>query len=449
MISKILKTISKHKMLEKTKKVIIGLSGGADSVSLTHALLKISQEKNFEIEAVHINHGIRGNEAERDENFSRDFCKNLGIKLTIKKISIPEIAKKLKISTEEAGRKARYEILKEIANQEKNAKIATAHTLSDNAETLIMRLASGSSLKGLCGIPPTRENIIRPLIEIKRSEIEEYCKKNNLNFVNDSSNFQRDYTRNKIRLDIIPEFKKLNPNFEATIARTLNLLKNDEKFLEEETEKALNSRNLSEIGNLPAAIKSRALAKIIKNFTKERIEEKHIKNLENLIIKKSGKTCIPGGKMLELKNGVLAICTQPNEEALKWEYLIKPLNILTEIKTNIIINVVKTSDYSKKIEDICIDFDKIPQNSVIRNRRAGDKFTFKKRGLTKSIKKIFSEMKIPLSQREKIPLIASGSEIIWCENLGVSKKYIPSKATKNIALIKTQRYITALEGVKI
>lgn len=436
-------------MLEKTEKVIIGLSGGADSVSLTHALLKISQEKNFEIEAVHVNHGIRGSEAERDENFSKDFCKNLGIKLTIKKISVPEIAKKLKMSTEEAGRIARYEILKEIANQEKNTKIATAHTLSDNAETLIMRLASGSSLKGLCGIPPTRENIIRPLIEIKRSEIEKYCKKNNLKFVNDSSNFQRDYTRNKIRLDIIPEFKKLNPNFETTIARTLNLLKNDEKFLEEETEKALKSNSLSEIGVLPAAIRTRALAKIIKNFTKERIEEKHIKNLENLIIKKSGKICIPGGKMLELKNGVLAICSRPNEEALKWEYLIKPLNILTEIKTNIIINVVKASDYSKKAEDICIDFDKIPKNSIIRNRRAGDKFTFKRRGLTKSIKKIFSEMKIPLSQREKIPLIASGSEIIWCENLGVSKKYIPSKATQNIALIKIQRYITALEGVKI
>ena len=180
--------------------------------------------------------------------------------------------------------------------------------------------------------------------------------------------------------------------------------------------------------------------KIIKNFTQERIEEKHIKNLENLIIKKSGKICIPGGKMLEFKNDEITLCSASNEEALKWEYLIKPSNILTEIETNIIISVVNASDYSKKAEDICIDFDKIPKNSVIRNRRSGDKFTFKKRGLTKSIKKIFSEMKIPISKREKIPLIASENEVIWCENLGVSKNYIPNKATKKIALIKIEKY---------
>lgn len=440
MISKILKTISKYKMLEKTEKVVVGLSGGADSVSLTHALLKISREKNFEIEAVHVNHGIRGNEAERDENFSKDFCKKLGIKLTVRKISIPEIAKRLKMSTEEAGRMARYKILKEIAGEEKRVKIATAHTLSDSIETLIMRLASGTSLKGLCGIPPTRENIIRPLIEIKREEIEEYCKENNLNFVDDSSNFERDYTRNKIRLDIIPKLKNINPNFENTVARTLNLLKNDEEFIEKETEKALKLNSLSEILNLPTAIKSRALLKIIKNFTKERIEEKHIKNLENLIIKKSGKICIPGGKMLELKNGEITLCKKPDEEALKWEYLIKPLNTLTEIKTNIIIKVVNARDYSKKAGDICIDFDKIPKNSIIRNRRAGDKFTFKKRGLTKSIKKIFSEMKVSISRREKIPLIASGNEVIWCENLGVSRNYIPNRATERIALLKIEKY---------
>lgn len=440
MISKILKTISEHKMLEKTKKVVIGLSGGADSVSLTHALLKISKERDFEIEAVHVNHGIRGNEAERDENFSKNFCKNLGIKLTVKRISVPEIAKNLKIGTEEAGRMARYEILNEIAGEEESVKIATAHTLSDNIETLIMRLVSGASLKGLCGIPPTRENIIRPLIEVKREEIEKYCKENNLSFVDDSSNFERDYTRNKIRLDIIPMLKSLNPNFENTAARTLNLLKNDEEFLEKETEKALKSSSLNEIINLPMALKSRALLKIIKSFTQERIEEKHIKSLENLIIKKSGKICIPGSKMLELKNGEITLCAPSNEEALKWEYLIKPLNILTEIKTNIIIKVVKVSDYSKKVGDICIDFDKIPKNSVIRNRRAGDKFTFQKRGLTKSIKKIFSEMKIPIPKREKIPLIAFENEVIWCENLGVSKNYIPSRATEKIALLKIEKY---------
>lgn len=447
MITKVFNLISRYKMLENTDNVIIGLSGGADSVALTHLLHSISMKNNFNIIAVHINHGIRGDEAERDEKFVKDFCKSLDIKLVVKKIDVLSLSKKLKLGTEETGRKVRYEAFKEIACQNPNSKIATAHTLSDNVETLFMRLASGTGLKGVCGIPPVRENIIRPLLDIKREEIENYCKKNNLKYINDSSNFERDYTRNKIRLDIIPKFKNINSDFEANIGRFIDLVYQDEKYLNDLSESKFkeisikNGFDIEKILLLPESLKSRVLVKILEHFTEGRIEKKHIINLEKIIDKKSGKMYFPGDKIVVCKNGILQLDNTDTNNNAEWEYLIKPLNILTEIETNIIIKTMNISEYKSWKEGTehsqywTIDADKLPKKAVFRNRHPGDVFKFCSRKLTKSLKKIFNEMKIPLEKRGKIPLLAFESDIIWMEKLGVSKNYIPDEFTKNISII--------------
>ena len=447
MITKVFNLISQYKMLENTDNVIIGLSGGADSVALTHLLHSISVKNNFRVIAIHINHGIRGNEAERDENFVRDFCKSLNIKLVVKKLDVLALSKKLKLGTEEAGRKVRYETFREVACQNPNSKIATAHTLSDNVETLFMRLASGTGLKGVCGIPPVRENIIRPLLDIKREEIENYCEKNNLRYINDSSNFERDYTRNKIRLDIIPKFKNINSDFEANIGRFIDLVRQDENYLNSLVENNLkeistkNGFNIEKISLLPESLKSRVLVKILEYFAEGRIEKKHILNLKKIIDKKSGKMYFPGDKIVVCKNGILQLDSINTNNNADWEYLVKPLNILTEIETNIIIKTMNISEYKSWKEGTeqsqywLIDADKLPKKSVFRNRRPGDVFKFYSRKLTKSLKKIFNEMKIPLEKREKIPLLAFESDIIWMEQIGVSSDYIPNEFTKNISII--------------
>ncbi len=447
MISKVFETIKQYKMLSNTDKIVIGLSGGADSVALTHFLNTIGKERKLEIIAVHVNHGIRGEEAERDENFVKKFCSDLSVRLVIKKVNIVKISKNLKIGIEEAGRKIRYEIFKGISGSICNAKIATAHTLSDNAETVIMRLISGTSLKGLCGIPPVRENIIRPLINIKRSEVELYCQDNNLKYVNDSSNYEKDYTRNKIRLEIIPKFKNINPDFENSVKRAAEALQEDNLYLESAANQTLESLKVAsgydseKIQKLPGAIKSRVIFKILSSFTRKRIEQKHLKNVSKMLKTGFGKMYIPGDKIIVCERGILKLQEEKIIKDVNWEYLIKPLNILTEIETNIIIDIVNISEYEvlrkggKLQKFFGIDFDKIPKSSVFRNKRPGDKFTFPFRNITKSVKKIFNEMKIPPSQRNSIPMLACSQGIIWIDKIGVSKYYIPTKNTKKVAII--------------
>ncbi len=447
MILEAFKTIEKYKMLDNTDKIIIGLSGGADSVALTHFLNKISEKRNFEIVAVHVNHGIRGEEAERDENFVKEFCKSLSVKLLIKKVNVIEIAKSLRIGIEEAGRKTRYEIFKEVSKEFSNFKIATAHTLSDNAETIIMRLIGGTSLKGLCGIPPVRENIIRPLINIKRSEIEAYCKENNLKYVNDSSNYEKDYTRNKIRLDIIPKFKMINLDFENSIRRAVEALQEDNRYLEDIAKQSLEDLKImrgydsEKIQKLPPAIKNRIILKILNSFTDKRIEQKHLIDINKIIESGCGKICIPGNKVVVCEKGILKLQEEPITKNVDWEYLIKPLNVLTEVETTIIIDIVNISEYELlkkggKLRKIWgIDFEKLPEGSVLRNKRPGDKFTFPFRNITKSVKKIFNEMKIPQSKRNHVPILACSKGIIWIDEIGVSKYYMPSKNTKKVAVI--------------
>lgn len=448
MISKAFETMKKYNMLDGTKKIIVGFSGGADSVALLHFLYFFTSERKkiFDVAAVHVNHGLRGEEAQRDENFAVSFCEKLGIEITIKKINVNEIAEITKTGLEEAGRKARYQIFESLA-KETGTKISTAHTLSDSCETFLLNFTRGTALKGLCGIPPIRGNIIRPLINVTRTEIEEYCKKNNLNYIHDSSNFEKNYTRNKIRLDVIPHLKSINPDFENSAARTLSALEEDEKYLDGKVLEAFKyaksevGYNVDRLKTLPNSIKNRVVLKIIRSFTDKPIDQKHINLVNNLINDFSSAVTLPSNIKIINKNNNLQVVNKVERNNFKWEYLLKKLNILTEIDTNIIIKVITFSEYQKlKSESSrnvtwAFDFEKLPEKSVIRNRRPGDKFTLPSRNITKSIKKLFSELKIPENLRNKIPLIAFENEIIWIDNIGVSKNYIPNKDTKKIAII--------------
>jgi len=439
--------LDEYKMLENTQTVIVGLSGGADSIALTHLLHSICTEKGFTLIAVHINHKIRALEAQRDEDFAVNFCKSMGIKVIVKRVDVLKHAKELKIGAEEAGRNVRYKVFCEVASKEKNSKIATAHTLSDNAETIIMRLISGTGLKGLCGIPPMRGNIIRPLLGIKRAEIEDYCKKNNLKYIVDSSNLQKYYTRNKVRLDLIPVIKEINPDFEHSIERAIKTIREDESYLEEKSEEIFQlicckkEFDIQRLQNLSKSLKNRVLLKIMKFYTDKRIDQKHLSQLNEIIENKSGRTCIPGNKFLICRNGKLKCEKEPFEVHTEWEYRICPLNILTEIKTNIIIKVISISEYKTKLKGKClespwaVDADKLHFESVFRNRRPGDVFIFSSRGISKSIKKIFNELKIPPNQRYKVPILAYKNDIIWIDRIGVSKNYLPTEITKRVAII--------------
>ena len=229
---KVLETIKKYKMIENGDKVVIGVSGGPDSMSLLNCLYSLKDKLKIEIYVAHINHMIRA-EADEETEYVKEFCSRKGIEFFCKKIDVEKEAKSLKIGTEEAGRNVRYEFFEEVAQRVGASKIATAHNSNDNAETILMNLLRGTSVSGLKGIEKVRDGkFIRPIIECSRHEVEEYCEKENLNPKYDKSNAENIYTRNKVRNLLIPFIQKeFNPNILEGINRLSNLAAEQESFL--------------------------------------------------------------------------------------------------------------------------------------------------------------------------------------------------------------------------
>ena len=306
-----LTAVNKYKLIEKNDSVAVALSGGADSVSLLHMLCSVKEKYNLTLYAIHINHMIRGEEAERDEEFCREFCKKLSVKLFVKKINVPSIAEKEKISTELCGRNVRYKEFDELSKK-LNCKIATAHTLSDNAETLMINLVRGTSLNGLCAIPERRDYIIRPLILCDRAYIENYCHENSLDYVTDSTNLTDDYTRNKIRHNVITELKKINPSFEASLKRLCDDAKLLSVYLDKQTDKAVADSRLAfgysakKICEQDKIIRQNVIKKICVENGADIPEHIHIELIDNALFK-SGCVDLCGNFRAVVKQGILRI----------------------------------------------------------------------------------------------------------------------------------------------
>ena len=239
MKQKVKETIKKYNLINSGDRIVLGVSGGPDSIAMLDILRQLRDEIKFEIYVVHINHNIRGKDADEDEEYVKKYCENYNIKCFSKKIDVPTIAQNEKIGTEEAGRKVRYEYFDEILQKTNSNKIGIAHNKNDKVETIIMHLLRGSGVSGLRGIEPIRENkFIKPLIECDRQEIEKYCKENNLQPRIDKTNFENEYTRNKIRNIVIPYIKnEFNPNIIKTLNRLSEIIKEEDEYVQSKTEK--------------------------------------------------------------------------------------------------------------------------------------------------------------------------------------------------------------------
>lgn len=313
MEEKILEIIKRYNLIENGDKIVVGVSGGPDSITLLNVLKNIKEKEiiKFNLVVCHINHMIR-EEAISDEKYVEEYCKKNNIEFFAKRIKVEEMAEKEKIGTEEAGRKARYEFFNEILNKTNANKIATAHTANDNAETVLMNIIRGSGTLGLKGIEAKNGKLIRPLIECKRSKIEKYCKDENLNPRIDKTNFENIYTRNKVRNMLIPYIENnFNPNIIEAINRLSDLSKQENDFLEKLTKEAykkilveqkkneiildLNSFNSQEI-----VIKNRLVLYTINILfgTRSGIEKKHIEDIIKLCSNNIGnKFLIPNKKV--------------------------------------------------------------------------------------------------------------------------------------------------------
>ncbi len=272
----VLNTIKKYNLIENGDKLVLGVSGGPDSISMLNILNELREEMNFEIVVAHINHGIREN-AKIDEKFVLNFCKNIGIECYVLNTNIKELSKEEGRGLEETGRIVRYNFFDEILQKTNSNKIAIAHNQNDNAETIIMNIIRGSGLSGLKGIEASNGKYIRPLIEAKREEIEDYCKNEKLNPRHDESNDENIYTRNKLRNIAIPYIKKeLNPNIIDTIKRLSDIAKDDINYLSIQTKNAYENMLFKESFSKENVYNNEKEAKIILDLKKFNNENKAI-----------------------------------------------------------------------------------------------------------------------------------------------------------------------------
>lgn len=307
MINKVKKTIEKYNLISKNDKILIGVSGGPDST----CLLEILHELGFNVVVAHVNHGLREN-AKLDEEYVLKMSQKLNVPCFIKRINLKEETNKMTL--EEAGRKARYDFFYEVCQKENCNKIATAHNSNDNAETVLMNIIRGSGTTGLKGIEPFRENIIRPLIECNRLEIENYCNEKNLSPRHDESNDEAIFTRNKIRLELIPYIEKnINSNVINNVNRMSKIVSEEEKFILNQVNEAYNSCVIKEeegslicglksFNSLDKVIKKRLIIKfIIKVLGNAKdIERVHIEDILKLCENNVGKKYLTPNKHIKI-----------------------------------------------------------------------------------------------------------------------------------------------------
>lgn len=311
---KVIQTIKKYNLIKDGDKIVIGVSGGPDSITLLDILIKLQNQIKFQICAAHINHGIR-TEAIEDQKYVEKYCKNHKIECFVKQVKIEQIAKEQKIGTEEAGRNIRYEFFNQVAEKTSSNKIATAHTKSDNAETVLMNIIRGSGTAGLKGIQPIRdEKYIRPLIECQRKEIEEYCEQNKLEPKIDKTNKENIYTRNKVRNLLIPYIQEnFNPNIIEAIDRMSLISKQENLYFEEKTKQAYKETLLEEnkqeiilelkkFNSLELVIKNRLVLYTINELlgTNSGIEKIHINDIIKLCSNNIGNKYLTPNKKIKI-----------------------------------------------------------------------------------------------------------------------------------------------------
>lgn len=404
-----IQTVEKYNLLQSGDKVIVALSGGADSVTLLDMLNSVKELYNLTIYASHINHGLRGEEADRDENFCKILCDKYNTELFIKKADVKTLAKEQKISEELCGRNVRYSYFEELS-QKLGAKIATAHTASDNVETLLFNITRGSSITGAGAITPKRGNIIRPLIMLTREQIELYCKENNLDYVTDSTNLTDDYTRNKIRHQVIPVLKQINPQLELSAFYFSESARETAEYINIQTEKAIEKAkcqygyDCKSLLNNSNAILKNAVMLICKKHSD--ITHKHIELIIH-IIKNSGAVNIGNSCKAVSKQGILRIISDNKNNTFIPIALNGNLTFAKDLKV-----------YEAEVDNSILE----NKTLVFRTRQNTDTFTYHKRNITKPLRKVMNEAKIPSELRDDLLLLADEEIVLWCENIGYSKQ---------------------------
>lgn len=464
MITKVKKYVEQFNMLSDNDRVVIGVSGGADSMCLLSVLLTLREEYNLSLFVVHINHNIRGQEAKEDEDFVVHYCREHGVHVHVVSKNVKELASENGWSEEEAGRNVRYQAFYEECEKHNCNKIAIAHNKNDNAETVLFHLLRGSGIHGMTGIKPQRDKIIRPLLNTSRNEIEKYLEKNKIPFHVDTTNLLEDYTRNKIRLTILPfAEREINAKAMEHIVSMSEQLSEVADYIDLVTQEAYDEVvhenqdgfeiDLEGFSKLNIAIQKSLIRKVIFLWIKQLkdIQEGHIMDIIALMNKQVGKYIhLPYGLIAKRNYHSIAFSKEISNKSHESQELYYQVTIpgtyelescgyfisfeLLEYKNSMII---PKNGYTK-----WFDYDKIKTAVVIRTRQIGDYLQISKQGGKKSLKSVFVDNKIPSDLRDKIPLICDGNHVLWILEGRTSEGYRIDEETKTVLVVKADKIST-------
>ena len=414
--------------------ILLGFSGGADSSALLSLLHRHQKLFGYTLFALHVNHLIRGDEAIRDEKFCKQICKDFDIGFFSVQKDVPAIAKNKKLGLEETARDIRYTAFAEIASElerqhNKKVLIATAHNADDNAETVLFNLARGSALSGLCGIKRRRENIIRPIITSTKDEIIAYCTLNGIEYIVDSTNNETLYTRNKLRHLVMPILREINPALSRSVARTGELLRQDEDFIKKITYSAyielvsVNGIELDKINSLHRAVGSRVIYRFLSENGIKDVADVHIDAVLRLCSERvlHSRTELPSSKSAVIEKTHMRICDTSDfsKDEIRFDkdftyginLIEETSDILARFDSNDLENIGNFKNIYKNFIQSEITSDKIVGVLRFRTRKEGD--TVNINGINRKLKKVLWETESDPYKRDRLPIIYDDNGILW------------------------------------
>lgn len=442
---KILKFIDDKKLIAKNDKVLIALSGGPDSVFFFHFLIKYKKKFKIELGAVHINHKLRGTEADGDEKFCKELCDEFSVPFFVVRKDIKNLSKKKKMSLEEAGREVRYSEFTRIAKQNNFTKIATAHTCDDNAETVFLNLVKGTGIKGLAGIPYQRGNIIRPTLVLTKQEILNYLNDNKIKFRIDASNLESDYDRNYIRNEIFPLIrKKLNASFEEKILNASSLIRSFSNQLDKIITAAVydvsdfdNGRlkmSLSGLKEYDSEFSGDIFKRAIENNFDVSLNFKNLNDIKSLINGQTGDKVNLTKKIIALRERDVILFFKKekvkdyDEVEIKTGQTVK----LDSKKLSIANGIKKPLKFSSDRNREYIAADKIDEKFLIRKWKTGDRFYPIGMKGTKKLSDFLNEQKINSYEKKNQLVLTNKGKIVWVVGLRLDERFKVTNRTNRI-----------------
>ncbi len=422
-------------LLPPEGRVVAGFSGGADSTALCHWLLGVVGRERLLL--AHVNHGLRGAESERDEAHVRALAEEWGAELRVNRTDVRALARKEGSGLEECGRRVRYAFFESLCTGEEDV-ICTAHTADDNVETLLLHLGRGASLQGLCGIPAKRGRVVRPLLAVTREEVEAYCKAHGLAYVTDSSNASLDYARNRVRHQVVPVLKEINPQFSAACQRAMAQLSVDRDYLEGEAEKLLQAArrpfglDCRTLLRAHPSLQGRALRQYLLEAGCHDLEEKHIA-LCTPLLGQDGGLSLPGSVQAVSGLGLFFAHVPVAEEGFAIPVTLGETVLPGGRRLVLGKKSGGNGPFRGKIQNLlfknALDYatiyptGQIAPPLIARTRRPGDRFAPAGRGLSKPLKQVLREAGVPPWARERVLLLEQAGRLVYCEGIGAAEGF--------------------------